>query len=300
MEVGEQHVDAAKPMPRVDEQPRLSLHRAEGPAGRGALQRPRGGGADAHHPPATRPGAGDGIAGRGGDFQPLPVQRVRLHGLVAERSEGARAHVQGHPRDLDALLLERREQRLVEVQAGGGRRDRARPARIHRLVSRGVRGVRLPANVRGKRHGAGALDEPSRVVRTRKLQIEQVAAPGPHREAAAPVDGQERAAPRLLAEPQPCEHPVGGEYALDEDLHPAAGRLRREQPGPDHPRVVDDDEISGGEVLGNPGKRPVRDARGRGIEDQQPAVAAPGSRMLRDQLRRQVVVEFGYAHGKRW
>ena len=141
------------------------------------------------------------------------------------------------------------------------------------------------------------LDELPGVVGADDFQLEQLLAPGPHHEAAAALDRQEHAGPGLLAEPKPCEHPVGRDNALDEDLDAAAGRLRREEPAPDDPGVVGDDEVAGDEVFGNIGERPVGDASRPRIEDQQPAVAAPGSRKLRNQLLRQLVVEIGDAHG---
>ena len=49
----------------------------------------------------------------------------------------------------------------------------------------------------------------------------------------------------------------------------STGRLRREEPAPNHPCVVDDDEVAGNEVFGNLGERPVRDIRRCRIEDQQ-------------------------------
>jgi hypothetical protein len=59
----------------------------------------------------------------------------------------------------DAARRERREQRLVEVQARGRRGDGARGARIHRLVAALVPGLRRVADVRRERNAAVALEE---------------------------------------------------------------------------------------------------------------------------------------------
>ena len=160
MEVGHQHVCTTERIPRIDEQRRLSPHRPERPAGRGALQRPQGRGADGHHPPAARPRPRHRLARRRRNLQPLAMQDVRFDLLAAERGEGPRPDVQGDPHDLDAAVLDRREQRLVEVQAGSGRGDRSRPARVHRLVAIRVPAVRLAADVRRQRHRSGPFQEP--------------------------------------------------------------------------------------------------------------------------------------------
>ena len=288
MEVGHQHVHAAEHVPRIDEQRRLSPHRPERPAGRGALQRPQGRGADAHHPPAARPRPRHRLARRRRNLQPLAMQDVRFDLLAAERGEGPRPDVQGDPRDLDAAVLDRREHRLVEMQAGGGRGDRARPARVHRLVAIRVPGVRLAADVRGQRHRPGPFQEPRDPARTGELQLEQLAAPGPHHESVVVVHRQEDAASGRLARTQPGEHPVGREDALDQDLDPTAGGPGREAPAPDHPRVVDHDDVGGHQVLDEVGEPAVGNLRRGPAEDEQAAVAAPGSGMLRDQLGRQI------------
>ena len=61
-------------------------------------------------------------------------------------------------------------------------------------------------------------------------------------------------------------------------------------------RVVDDDERRPPQLLGQLAEAAVPDVARRALVDEQPRLVAPLGRMLRDQLRRQLVVELGGVH----
>ena len=218
-------------------------------------------------------------------------------GAVVERH-----HEVGSERTLHRHRPFRAEEDLRAVDGGAepDPRRRTRPTCVHRLIAFGVLLDRLAANVRGKWHRTVALDEPVDIVDAGDFQLEQLLAPRPHHEAAVGLDRQKRAALRRLAGAQPCKHAVGGENALDKDLDATSGRLGSEESAPNDLWVVGDDEVAGTEVFSDVREGAVGDASRPRVEDQQPAVAAPGSRKLRNQLLRQLVVEIRDAHGRRW
>ena len=84
----------------------------------------------------------------------MRAHRVGAHGLKC-----AGPHVQRHECGLHAALDERGNQRLVEVQAGGGCGDRAMFAREYALVAGAVGGVGFAPDVRRQRHLAVALEK---------------------------------------------------------------------------------------------------------------------------------------------
>ena len=76
----------------------------------------------------------------------------------------------------------------------------------------------------------------------------------------------------------------------------AAGPLASaEQPGRQHPRVVEDEQIAGSEQVGQVEELAVFQRAVAAADDQQPRPVALGGRFLGDQLRREVVIEEGHA-----
>ena len=103
------------------------------------------------------------------------MQLVILDALGADRLERSRADVQREERALDAARLERREQRGVEVQPRGRRRDRARRAPEHRLVALAVARLGRALDVRRQRHLAVLAPERCGVAVERELDEALVA-----------------------------------------------------------------------------------------------------------------------------
>jgi hypothetical protein len=75
--------------------------------------------------------------------------------------------------DRDTLRANRGEQGLVEMQPRGWRGDRARRARVDRLVARLVLGCRRVRDVGRQRHLAAALERVEHV--TREAQLVELA-----------------------------------------------------------------------------------------------------------------------------
>src|SRR5947209_3057136 len=74
-----------------------------------------------------------------GDLVPLRLDAMVFHAFDANGLKRAVADVQRDLSHLDAAGAERRNERLAEMQAGGGCRNRAGTASEHRLVSLPIR-----------------------------------------------------------------------------------------------------------------------------------------------------------------
>ena len=203
----------------------------------------------------------------------LAVDPVLLEPLLGHRPERVEPDV-----ERDAARVEPREQLRREVQAGGRRRGRAHRARVDGLVAGGI-GERL-RDVRRQR----------RLARGLALETE---APAPLAEV---LDQLDRPVP--AAGPQPPRRPRERlprpvvESLEQEQL--AARRLDRD-PRRHDLRVVDDDELPV-QLLGQLVEPAVPDVAGRAFVDEQPRRVTPLGGILRDQLRRQLVVELGDIH----
>ena len=145
--------------------------------------------------------------GGGGDLVALAVHAMRGDVAGAHRLERAGPDMQGEESELDAAGAQALDERLVEMKPGGRRRDRARSARIDRLVTRLVLGRRRVRDVGRERHRAVALEHVEHLAV--EAQSEQVAL--------APDDrgvdgaGEAQASPRLrrVARPDLRERLVG-------------------------------------------------------------------------------------------
>jgi hypothetical protein len=84
---------------------------------------------------------------------------------------------------------------------------------------------------------------------------------------------------------------VAADRALDQHLHAPAAVLQAVQAGPQHPGVVEHQQVARVQQAGQVGETPVLPARA--IDHQQAAGRALRQRELGDQLWRQFVVEIG-------
>ena len=180
--------------------------------------------------------------------------------------------MQGH-----ADRVERGEELLREVQAGGRRGGRALRGAVHRLVALGI--CERLVDVRRQRHLAVGLaldlDEPAPVT------------PGlaqPHRS----HDLAGAKAPRRTHERLPGSVVV---HALDEEhLDRAARRSPKVQARGHDTRVVHHDELAA-EHIRKLCDRSMLDRAGRAAIDEEPRRVPRLDRCLRDQLVREVVLE---------
>jgi hypothetical protein len=133
------------------------------------------GGADRDHAAAAARVRGDLLAPA-----PRPRSATRCASVLAEvvdphRLEGAGADMQREPAELDAAFAQRRQQRIVEVQAGGGRGDRAEFAGEHGLVALVVVRARLALDVGRQRQAAVRSSSSSSGSSPLEAQVEELA-----------------------------------------------------------------------------------------------------------------------------
>jgi len=81
-----------------------------------------------------------------------------------------------------------------------------------------------------------------------------------------------------------------------QQLHPTARFLLREQPRRQHASVVDNDQVAGAQMPHQFIKSRMLDSLGFAIQDEQPSLIAPSQRLLRNQLFRQIVLKFRKSH----
>jgi hypothetical protein len=161
VEVGQQRIDRTDAITGKDEDLRLARERQQfaivpGPAvAPGTLQCAHHGGADGDDASTGRARAADLFDQLGADVEPLAVHAMLAHVVDAYRLESAGADMQGDVAELHATRAQRIQQRIVEMQSRGRRRDGADLAREHGLVAFVVVGARLAVDVRRQRQAAG-------------------------------------------------------------------------------------------------------------------------------------------------
>jgi hypothetical protein len=138
--------------------------------------------------------------------------------------------------DRDTLRAKQFEECRIEMKAGGGRRDRTRHARVHRLVARLVIVLRRMRDVRRERHFAQAIHHFEHVAV--EAQLEEVALAAEH----FGIDSLRKRdpPPRLerLAGARLHQRSVSVDHALDQHLDFTARVLAAVQPRLHHPRIV--------------------------------------------------------------
>jgi hypothetical protein len=181
------------------------------------------------------------------DLEALGVQLVLLDPLRADRRERTRTDVQGQKPVLDSALVQTREQRGIEVQTGGRRRDRAGHARKYRLIALRVARVGNALDVRRQRRLAMLRDVIRDVAVERKLE-QRVVARNDERPCAAGelylgTDGGFVTRSDLRPEAPRSED------SLEQELDASAGRLPAEQPRRQHASVVQHEQVVGRKQL---------------------------------------------------
>jgi len=180
------------------------------------------------------------------------------------------------------------EQGLGQVQPGGRRGDRPRASCIDGLVAHLVQRIGRVLDVWRKRDLSGALQKLQHL--DVELQLEKIAR-APDHLGVRGVEVDALAATRRMAGPEQRERSAWLEHPLDERLHAPAARFGSEQASLDDARVVQQQQVPGLQQrrklremqVGDPVLGQVQQAAGRAIVQ----------RALRDQLRRQFVIEVG-------
>ena len=191
-------------------------------------------------------------------------------------------------------LGECREHGLVEVQAGRRCGDRAGHARVDRLVARHVGGVRAgiaPPDVGRQRHFAVPVEPFDERSGAGEREAEEAILARLHRRRGAARKLQRRAGLAARGSRAPAPTPSSGptmRSISSSTLPPVA--LRANTRALQHARVVEHDEVAA-RAAGAAGRR-TRDRRSR-MPSTCSSRLPPRSRRrhLRDQLRRQLVVE---------
>ena len=162
MEVGEQGVYKTKLKAGGDEDlcfAGVLLQRAAHRLLCTMLQSANDRGADGDDAAAFGSSAVDSVGGSGGERVTLAMQADFIDSLHAQRGEGSEANVQGEASNFNSAVGECIENLRGEVQAGGGRCDRATFARVDGLVAFAVRHLVIAANVGWKRGVADAVED---------------------------------------------------------------------------------------------------------------------------------------------
>lgn len=326
MEVGEQPVEHAEPTGWVQEDPGASgidggqrieasgnvrignfaPHSAAEPPCHG-FQDPGGGGSDGDDAASGGFGAVDGGGRLGGEGESFLVHAVVGEAVGLHREEGACPDMQGEMGGFDAAGLELLKDPWGEVEAGRGCGYGPGVPGVDRLVS-------LPVGLRGGTFGTLDVGGQGQLA-VEGSEVEDV---GFEAELAmslvvlgedsgrkwggrgTKVEEGAWADPFSRAEEGPPG--PGRGFLEEEDFNGAADaatpvHFSSPEPGGDDLGVVEDEEIPGVEMVEEGAELGEGPGAGRPVEDQQSGCIPFRSRMLRDQLRRQVKIKVGNQHG---
>ena len=270
----------------------------------GSLQHPDGRRPDRDDPAALGQLGEDRPPGGIGNPEALGREFVIARILDPYRGEGPVADVKDQVHDPDAALAQPAEHLGFEVQTGGRSRHRAWKTRVDRLIPLPVHAVR-PFRYRRIAADVGRQGRPARLLR--KVENPRRAGEDPDL-ALSPAEVlaclQADRVPLAGEQPYPWSQRRPGErpeeparsLTLREDEHfdaPAAHLLPGRHAGRNHPGDVPNQQIL------RPEQRPeeIRKSQVRRPaarpEMEQPGVAPRRRRRLRNEFRRQVVLEVG-------
>ncbi len=298
--VGEQHVDDAEVEPGPDEQVRPALcavSRGVGEVCR--FECPDGRGPDRYHP-VSGPA---GIEGRFGDRVGLGVHHVVVKVAGGDGPEGVEAHHKLKVFDRGARCPAGIQHLTGQVEARRGCCCRGGTVAVDGLVA--LRVVEAGVQVRGQGHLAVGLHggEDARLTR-RWVGVQHDRAP-----ALAKVvtdrDGQVVAGPKPRSRRNPPAGPheglpltvIAGLFQ-QQDLDCTAGLLGQPQPGRQHPGVVEDQQVTGADHVGQVADMAMVRTGPVGEVDKQAGRGPVIQGNLGDLVVRQVVGEVVGAHGR--
>jgi thioredoxin reductase len=289
----------------TNEQPRLRRRRRHTAIGSNSqrLERTHGRRAYGDDAPRLPARARQGVSRLRRHDERLRIDDVILDLLGADRLERAITHVKRDLDPLDAAGLERVEYGFSEMKAGSGRRDRATRTRVHGLIPVPIGVTIAPLDVRRKRDMPHPIDR----ARYRASIVSRQAERTPAEEMCgenlavqsgfSPLEEDAGAGLELLAGMDERVPRVVLAGAEEERFHGAAARnamaeqARRKDSG-----VVDDQKVSGLEVLGQVGELGVLYRARVALQHQETRSAANGGRLLCNQLIRQLEIEVCHVH----
>ena len=177
MEVGHQGIHQPEPVTRIDKDIRLALPGLQTTGLAGRFQRPQCGRSNRHHPATPGMGLGHLLNQGIGDLVTLTVHVMVFHLVHAHRLERPCSYMEGDKTDINPVLLQGRQHRIVKMQAGGRGRHSAGFAGIDRLVALHITILIRAVDIRRQRHMADFLQcrqqGVAALARQRELQDEQ-------------------------------------------------------------------------------------------------------------------------------
>lgn len=262
---------------------------------RAALKRPYRGGADGNHPVPCPLRLGNGLRDALRDLDVLGVHVVILDAVLLHRLEGAGAHVQSHELGPDALLPDLVKQLISEMEPCGGGGDGSGDSPVDRLVVNPVRGLVAPVDVRGKGNVSVLVEHPENIV---SVEAEHEEIPVTPRDLGLDAVAEYETASflRRMRAAEVREDLALAGHPLEKHLDLPAGALGAEHPRGNYLGIVEDHQVAGLHEIEHIPEMQVLILAGVAVKLQQTAGNAILYGILRDQLMRQIEIEFIKLH----
>ncbi len=197
--------------------------------------------------------------------------------------------MQRHVGKANILFTQSAQQLVIEVQAGGWRRHRARGLCIHGLVTLLVELVRCVLDIWRQRQAAMLFDQFKYIVR--KCQRIELTGPLADHDIERIGQPDRRAGRRRLRCPYLCMHGTAVKHTLDQHFDLAAGFLHAEKARLQYTCVIEYQQIARLQQVDDVGELAV-DAM-VAINVKKPRSTAFGKWQLRNQVLRQIEIEIG-------
>src|SRR5690606_31344536 len=182
----------------------------------------------------------------------LTVHAMLEHILYPDRLKGARSHMQGHVRRIDPQRTYALQQRLVEMQPGGGSSNSAWMPVEHGLITLAVGQLILALDVRWQGDVPVDFQLPGQVWRREAEVVELPLAPQNlcnQRLSRLSLEQQARAGLRRLARPHLGQCLTVAQHPLDQRLDAPPALLAPQQTCRNHPGVVEHQQVLRGQEL---------------------------------------------------
>ena len=297
VEIGDQSIHHLEAVARVNE----DVCPAAGGSHSAILRRPAlqcaaGRCANADHTAAVFLGFVDDIGSLPGDDAVFRMHLMLRDLVLFHRAEGAQTHMKGDIAQLDAHSLDLLQQLRGEVQSRRGGRRRADHLRINRLIALLI--LQFSLDIRRKRHPAQLLQNLKKDAFV--LKMYQPVAIGQNllhlRLKLTFSKGNTGTLAQLFARAHKTLPHVASLVHQQQDLHRAAGRTVADEPGRQHPGVIQHEAVPGAQELGQVIEMMVADLTGGLVQCHQPGAVPAVKWSLRNELLGQVIVKIACLH----
>gem|GEM_PF-4308998 len=222
---------------------------------------------------------------------------VVLDALDTHRLKGPGTDMQGDVGGCDALLSQRSEHGLVEMEARSGCSDGTGALRVNGLITLPVAALVGPIYIRRQRHMTDALEQ--RQNGLAKAQLEKTLLTPQDLRLATAVDEDAGAGLWRLAGTHMSQHTLRVQHTLYQYLELAARGLAPEQPRRNDPRIVEHHQIARPHIVKQISKAAMTKGTARPFENEETAGAALGKRIASDQRFGKLKKEIGDLHNDR-